>query len=135
LTTTESGTSVRVDQSALLTELRRDNFNTIRLALSIGVLLSHSFAMVGAREPIVMGRTLGNFCVHLFFAISGYMITQSFARTRDITRFTLNRVLRILPALVIVNMFTALLWYRFAISRPIQYRISQTVPYGRFHGK
>ena len=95
----------------VLAETRRDNFNAIRLALALGVLLSHSYAMVGLPEPIVMGRTLGNLCVHGFFAISGYMITLSFVRSHGVARFAVHRMLRIGPALVVALLFTRALRY------------------------
>ena len=69
--------------------------------------------MVGLREPRILGEKLGTFCVHVFFAISGYMITQSFIRSRSVSRFTGNRLLRIVPAFVLAHLFTRLLWYRF----------------------
>ena len=97
----------------VLAESRRDNFNAIRLALATGVLLSHSFPMLGAPEPILMGHALGNFCVHVFFALSGYMITQSFARSGSLLRYALHRVLRIIPALVVALLFTRSLALRF----------------------
>lgn len=105
----------------VFTESRRDNFNAIRLALAIGVLFSHSFPMVGAPEPILMGHSLGNFCVHMFFAISGYMISQSFIRSRSLARYALHRILRIVPALLVAMLYTRALsfWFGHFATNPI----------------
>jgi hypothetical protein len=53
---------VRPDQ-ALLRESRRDNFNAIRLALSIGVLFSYSFAR---RCHVVETKTRSGIAVRNF---------------------------------------------------------------------
>jgi peptidoglycan/LPS O-acetylase OafA/YrhL len=110
----------------VLRETRKDNFNAIRLALAIGVLLSHSFPMVGAQEPVLMGHTLGNFCVHVFFALSGYMVSQSFVRSRSIIRYAVHRVLRIIPALIISMLFSNLLahWLGHFATNPIPYIVN-----------
>ena len=109
----DAETIATVVHRPVLAETRRDNFNAIRLSLAIGVLFSHSFAMVGIPEPIVLGRTLGNLCVHVFFAISGYMIAQSFVRSHSIARYALHRLLRVIPALVVAMWFTHLIRYGF----------------------
>jgi len=89
--------------------LQRDNFALIRLLLAIFVIYSHAYGLLSLPEPIIFGRTLGNFAVHCFFAVSGYFITQSFVRLQSIRRFTLNRFLRIVPGLLVAWVFSRLM--------------------------
>ncbi|MBN9551973.1 MAG: acyltransferase family protein, partial [Alphaproteobacteria bacterium] len=59
-----------------------DNFTAVRLIAALSVVLSHSYPMLGLPvEPIIMNRSLGNFAVHCFFVISGYLIAGSLARS------------------------------------------------------
>jgi peptidoglycan/LPS O-acetylase OafA/YrhL len=78
----------------------------IRLLAAIAVLHSHSFAIVsGLRDsqPIVpiIGVTVGTFAVHIFFAISGYLICGS-ALKGNFLEFLIARCLRIYPALLLL---------------------------------
>ena len=90
---------------------RRNNIGTLRLAGAVAVLFGHSFVLThGAhtRDPIsevthsVAPYHLGlpGLGVAMFFAISGYLVTQSFARRGNLVAYTEARVLRIFPALI-----------------------------------
>lgn len=82
-----------------------DNFTTIRLVAALGVVLSHSYPMLGLPvEPIIMNRSLGNFAVHCFFVISGYLIAGSWARSPG-WPFVIRRAARLLPALIVSHVF------------------------------
>jgi peptidoglycan/LPS O-acetylase OafA/YrhL len=78
----------------------------MRLLAAIAVLHSHSFAIVsGLRDsqPIVpiIDVTVGTFAVHIFFAISGYLICGS-ALKGKFFEFLIARCLRIFPALLLL---------------------------------
>jgi peptidoglycan/LPS O-acetylase OafA/YrhL len=88
-----------------------NNFTLVRLTLAILVLFSHSYALVGRIEPMFLSRSLGNFAVHCFFAISGYLIAGSFISSASISNFILKRSLRILPALIVAYYFSKLAIY------------------------
>src|SRR4051794_16306158 len=67
---------------------RANNLNNIRLALAITVILSHAWPYLEGtldNEPFnrVLHHTLtgGVLAVNAFFAISGYLITQSWERS------------------------------------------------------
>ncbi|ESY89474.1 acyltransferase [Mesorhizobium sp. LNHC209A00] len=82
-----------------------DNFTAIRLIAALSVVLSHSYPMLGLPvEPIIMNRSLGNFAVHCFFVISGYLIAGSWARSPG-WPFVLRRAARLLPALIVSHAF------------------------------
>jgi peptidoglycan/LPS O-acetylase OafA/YrhL len=97
----------------------RNNIGTLRLAGALAVLFGHSFALTGgahSRDPIsdlthdVTPYHLGlpGLGVAMFFVISGYLVTQSFARRRSVVAYGEARVLRIFPALICAVAVTVL---------------------------
>ena len=69
---------------------RRNNFDALRLVAAVSVLFSHAFLIAEGtqrHEPLI--RLTGNqsilgLCgVFVFFAISGFLVTQSFEETGD----------------------------------------------------
>ena len=56
-----------------------NNFNLIRLAAALAVLVTHSFALVRGveAEPLrqTLGVTWGTIAVDVFFLISGFLVT------------------------------------------------------------
>lgn len=84
-------------------------FDALRVISALAVLYSHSFALYGLPEPQpVAGQLLGRLAVTLFFSISGYLICQSWERDPHLGRYAARRALRILPALWVVVILTAL---------------------------
>lgn len=94
---------------------RDNNLNLIRMLAATGVLISHAWPVSTGeinRQPladILNGIDLGMISVFIFFAISGYLIAQSYDRDPDLKRFWLSRIMRIFPALLVVLMITALI--------------------------
>ena len=72
------------------------------------VLYSHHYTLAGhAGEPTFLRiNSLGGLAVSMFFAISGYLVTQSWCADPAPLRFALRRVLRIWPALTVVVLLT-----------------------------
>jgi peptidoglycan/LPS O-acetylase OafA/YrhL len=87
---------------------RRNGFDLLRLAAALAVLVSHSFALVGQREPRVGSLALGTIAVLVFFAVSGFLITQSWILEPRLLAFLGKRALRIMPALLVVLVVCAL---------------------------
>lgn len=90
---------------------RDNNFNLIRVLAAIAVLISHSFPITrghGAEDPVepILGFSLGILAVFTFFSLSGFLISQSFDRSRELVGFTVPRVLRIVPGLAVVLLIT-----------------------------
>jgi peptidoglycan/LPS O-acetylase OafA/YrhL len=88
--------------------MRDNNFDTMRLAAALAVVLSHSFPISygsGAPDPLNAITdyqiSLGALAVAVFFIISGYLITGSFDRQNP-KRFVVSRALRLLPGLAAV---------------------------------
>jgi peptidoglycan/LPS O-acetylase OafA/YrhL len=82
--------------------MRENHFNLIRMAAAFAVLVSHSFALTQGVEaqPGAHGIYLGAMAVDVFFVTSGYLVTASLMR-RTIVEFTVARVMRIYPALIV----------------------------------
>ncbi len=90
---------------------RQNNFNALRLIAAVMVLVSHCFALTGRTEPFasLSGQTLGELGVSIFFAISGFLIAKSWDTDPAPWRYALKRALRLLPALIVAVLVTALI--------------------------
>src|SRR5215210_2012072 len=90
---------------------RRNNIGTLRLAGALAVLFGHAFVLSSSggrgHDPIsdavndVTPFHLGlpGLGVAMFFAISGYLVTQSYVRRGSFVAYAEARLLRIYPAL------------------------------------
>ncbi len=89
-----------------------NNFDFLRLVGALMVILYTCYAVLGAhlQDPFVRLTngvlTTGSLGVTVFFIISGYLITMSWDKKRDIARFVWARFLRLVPALIGVALFT-----------------------------
>ena len=87
-----------------------NSYGVVRLLAALAVVYTHSFGVVGGwstPEPLVgsTGMSLGAHAVHVFFALSGFMVAASFERSSGVIDFMLARTLRVMPALIVVNLF------------------------------
>ena len=92
---------------------RDNNFNLMRLLAASFVLASHSVALSTgqpAAEPLraLLGVSLGDIAVDLFFVTSGFLVTGSLLARRDLAAFAAGRALRIYPGLWIALLLTVL---------------------------
>jgi peptidoglycan/LPS O-acetylase OafA/YrhL len=116
---------------------RRNNFDALRLLAAISVIFSHSFLIAeGTQKHEWLIRLTGNQSifgltgVFVFFAISGFLVTQSFEETGDPLRFLVKRALRIFPGLFVAALLSAFVLAPFVttlepgayFSRPEPYR-------------
>lgn len=84
--------------SKILESQRFDNhFNLMRLLFAVMVIYSHAYGLLCLEEPIILSRSFGNFAVHCFFVLSGYMITISACRMVSVLDFIYKRILRLAP--------------------------------------
>lgn len=91
---------------------RDNNFNLIRLIAACGVLVTHSYALVGLpplSEPLrgLVGISFGTVAVDAFFVTSGFLVTGSLLARRSLADFLVARVLRVYPALIAVVLLMA----------------------------
>lgn len=90
-----------------------NNFNLIRLLCAWGVLVFHSVPLAHPSNNILedyiyryFGVSTGEFCVMVFFSISGFLIYRSMCRS-SLLSYIIARALRLLPALFVVLLLTA----------------------------
>lgn len=93
---------------------RDNNLNLIRALAACAVLISHAYPIAlgpEAAQPLkaLTGYTLGTIAVFAFFVISGFLIAQSFERTRSRKRFVQARFLRLWPGLIVSIVLVAVL--------------------------
>jgi peptidoglycan/LPS O-acetylase OafA/YrhL len=99
--------------------MKGNNFNLIRLVLSLSVMFSHSFGLVGphlwieSHVILKWGVGIGGLAVYSFFVISGYLITLSYLNTERLVVFCVHRILRLVPALVFALLFSHWAWVRY----------------------
>jgi len=108
----------------------RDNaFDLIRFLGAFAVLFSHSFATSGLPEPHYFGgETAGSLGVFVFFAVSGYLVQQSWDRRPSPGAFALSRALRIFPGLFVCLLLCAAVLGPIATALPLlDYFSSQNV--------
>jgi peptidoglycan/LPS O-acetylase OafA/YrhL len=98
---------------------RDNNFNALRLVAATMVLVSHSYALsTGHREvePLrsLLGLTLGEIAVDVFFVASGFLVAGSLLVRQDLVEFFAARALRIFPGLwtaLTVTVLVVGLWF------------------------
>jgi len=89
-------------------------FDYLRVLLAVAVLCIHSFAVSYGKEGEVFLfepplRGLITFVLPAFFALSGFLVSASLSRTRNVARFLGLRALRLIPALAVEVTLCALL--------------------------
>src|SRR5438105_5393931 len=92
---------------------RSNNFDFLRFTLAVMVMFSHCYALAfgnNEREPLFRltgGATrFGTLAVAGFFALSGFLIANSWMNSRGLFDFARRRVLRIYPALIVTTLIT-----------------------------
>ena len=100
---------------------RTNNFDALRLLAAGTVIFSHSFLIAEGterHEPLMLlsgGQSkLGLVGVFVFFAISGFLVAESYETTRSPLRYLAKRALRIFPGL-----FAALCVFAFVIGASV----------------
>jgi peptidoglycan/LPS O-acetylase OafA/YrhL len=93
---------------------RNNGLDLLRLVAACLVILGHSYAIVGAGlDPLLRWNGVefsGGFALHIFFFLSGLLVTYSYLSKPDIVHWLGSRVLRIFPALFCCLAVTALIF-------------------------
>jgi peptidoglycan/LPS O-acetylase OafA/YrhL len=115
---------------------RRNNFDALRLAAAISVIFSHSFLIAEGtqnNEPLIRltgnQSILGLAGVFVFFAISGFLVTQSFELTPNRLHYLAKRALRIFPGLVVATVLSAFVLGPIVTELPLGAYLSRPEPY------
>ena len=86
---------------------RDNNFNLIRFIAASMVIIGHSYPLTGTvGEPLhTLGISFGHVAVDIFFITSGFLVTGSLVNRKNLLAFTVARILRIYPALIVAVLF------------------------------
>jgi peptidoglycan/LPS O-acetylase OafA/YrhL len=104
--------------------LGANNFDFLRLVFAVFVIFSHSFDLlrgIAPREPLtrLTGQvSFGDLGVDAFFIISGYLVTHSWFRRKNVADYVWKRVRRIYPAFVVACCFCVLVIGPFSTDDP-----------------
>jgi peptidoglycan/LPS O-acetylase OafA/YrhL len=90
-----------------------NNLNLLRVAAAMLVLVSHSVTVATGRADLEPGRSLlglslGDVAVDIFFVVSGFLVTGSLTRSNSLRKYAMARGLRIVPGLWVALVFTVL---------------------------
>lgn len=103
-----------------------NNFDFIRLAAALCVVVSHQFALNGLQEPTLLNvHTLGGLGVLVFFSVSGYLVSQSWSADPHVLRFAARRLLRIWPGLAAVVLLSTFVWGPLVSPLPLREYLQQ----------
>ena len=86
-----------------------NNLTALRWFAACLVLYGHAFVFLGLPEPLFLQWVpMGPLGVYIFFAISGYLVAQSWQRDPNVPRFLAKRALRIFPGLLVCTLLSVL---------------------------
>ncbi len=91
-----------------------NNLNLLRVVAALLVLVSHSVTVAtgdASLEPLrgLLGLSLGDISVDIFFVVSGFLVTGSLTRSNSLTKYAAARGLRIVPGLWVALLVTVLI--------------------------
>ena len=89
---------------------RHNNINFIRFVAASAVIYGHMAHIMGVPGPMLCGQSIASLAVKIFFAVSGFLITQSFLRDGHPFRYLIRRIFRIFPGLIFVVLVTTFLF-------------------------
>jgi len=88
---------------------RENNFDFIRMLAAFMVMFSHSYPLTfgeNDNEPLFVltgcQTDFGITAVSIFFIISGFLVSQSLVRKKNLADYFRARILRIFPALIVM---------------------------------
>jgi peptidoglycan/LPS O-acetylase OafA/YrhL len=85
-----------------------NNFDVLRLVGATLVMVAHSLHVTTGTPVVVLHESLGEIGVIIFFSISGFLVARSWAYDPQPLAFAAKRALRLMPALVVSLVLTAL---------------------------
>ncbi len=95
-------------------EGKSNNLNFIKFIAAILVIYTHSYGMITGNNC-----WLGGFAVAIFFFSSGYFVTKSLLRKKDIKAFVVSRFARLYPVFALTVILTAFVLGPIATTLPV----------------
>lgn len=87
---------------------RENNFDFVRQFAALCVIIGHSESLTGSPHSAFWGVAVSTFGVQIFFAVSGYLVTDSWLRGPQVGSFIKKRAGRIFPGLAVCTLLSAL---------------------------
>lgn len=98
---------------------KNNNFDFLRLFAAFQVVFFHALIHLEINLPVTFKHVVIYFenypGVLMFFTISGFLISSSLDRNKNLLKYFKNRILRIFPALLVCFIFTFILLILFKI--------------------
>lgn len=112
--TSSAGRACTIGQRVAETGGRTTGFDYLRIGLALAVMVWHSFPISYGKpfETMVLGswaRPMVAFILPAFFALSGFLVAGSLERNTSLLRFAALRAIRIMPALGVEVLLSALI--------------------------
>lgn len=85
---------------------KENNFSAIHLGAALLVVLGHQFLLMGSPVPTVLGVDIHGLGVRMIFVMSGYLITESYLRSKSVWQYLKKRLVRIFPPFVLCVFLT-----------------------------
>ena len=97
--------------SCLITmdKAQNNNFDFLRQFAAFLVIFGHSESIVGTTHTDFWGVPISTLGIQIFFAVSGYLVSDSWLRQPKIGAFLKKRIRRIFPALIVCICISAFL--------------------------
>jgi peptidoglycan/LPS O-acetylase OafA/YrhL len=116
---------------------RANNLNLIRMLAALAVLVSHAWPIArgpGTPEPLeaATGHSLGALAVFVFFAVSGFLIPASFARSGSVRAFLIARALRLMPGLAVALLLAGFVMGPLVTTRPAEAYLADPATWAAF---
>lgn len=112
-----------------------NNFDFLRLFFASLVLITHSYPIAGFPEEDALFRfshgeaLFSHIGVRCFFVISGYLITTSLFRSKNLIEYFFKRIIRVFPGLWAVVLFTIIGGYFLSNKTSQAYFTDTSVPH------
>lgn len=78
---------------------KENNFSSIHLGAALLVVLGHQYVLMGSSVPLIFGVDINGIGVRIIFVMSGYLITESYMRSKSAGQYMGKRLMRIYPPL------------------------------------
>ena len=78
---------------------RENNFSFLHWMGLLLVIIGHQYNLLAQGSPTILSVEYHYLGVRILFVVSGYLVTESYKRTRSNNKFVKKRLLRILPGL------------------------------------
>jgi peptidoglycan/LPS O-acetylase OafA/YrhL len=114
---------------------KSNNFDAIRFFAASAVIFSHSYPVTANNNKeilILLSKdqiSLGGLAVAVFFTVSGFLICDSWEKSKSLVTFLKSRILRIFPGLFFALLITAFLLGPLVTTLPLKAYFSNIQTY------